>query len=175
MSIPATPPSHPASSSPKTGLPTSILFHAGTLLALGTSLILRPQQIVESQTMISLNRFFGFPTTGCIPSSTGATLPALHEQVTSNTGIAALAVGLCYVGTALASRGMPRERIQFLYASVTIRLADAGIIAAVLLVCPQKRDVLKVAVLLADGIGGTVLGLQLGTFSGMVPTLRKVD
>lgn len=70
---------------------------------------------------------------------------------------------------------MPRERIQFLYASVPFRLAVAGIIAAVLLVCPQKRDVLKVAVLLADGVGGMVLRLQLGTFSGMVPTLRKVD
>ncbi len=159
MSTPSVPPGK------QTGLPTSILVHATSLIALGTSLVLIPQQIASSSPVLRLNALLGFPATGHVALGSGP-LPAFHHQMMADAGIAALAVGLCYVATAGASRDLPREQNQFLYASVPVRLAVAAVTAAVLVLFPEKRDVFKVGIMLADGIGGLLLGFQLGSFSG---------
>jgi hypothetical protein len=112
--------------------------------------------------MMSLNRFIDFPTAGYILS------PALHDQMTSKAGIAAVAVGvaLCqeWGGVARDAEGGAACSCMLAFRS---GWAVAGVMAAILLSVPgEKRGVVKVAVLLTDGMVGGRVGVAVGDLFG---------
>ncbi|KAF8331499.1 uncharacterized protein EI90DRAFT_3016459 [Cantharellus anzutake] len=102
------------------------------------------------------------------PTST----PSRANDRSAMMGIAVTCLGLGYLGTAY----MPQEQNAFLYASVPVRVGVAILSGLKLLLYGNtlgtagKRDFL--AVLIYDGIGGLILGWNLGTWSGIAPAYR---
>ena len=98
-------------------------------------------------------------------------------------GIATTAIGLAYLSTSY----MPLEKNAFLYASAPIRIILAGLAGLRLLVDRYLRTQNGQAnvdrgsqvasdlfgIMIYDGLGGFVLGLWLGTFSGRIPEYQN--
>jgi hypothetical protein len=104
--------------------------------------------------------------------STKTTSPRAAPNLAPQLGVASIAIGLAYLCTAY----VPVEENTWLYASVPVRIILALILGTKAAIdrnlsSQQRRSLLVLG--LYDGLGGIVLGLWIGTFSGKIPRYQS--
>ncbi|KAF8662803.1 hypothetical protein AX16_001085 [Volvariella volvacea WC 439] len=130
--------------------------------------------------MFGINLPLGIIGHAAFLTSYGLYLCFFTKPNSTPLGITTLAIGLSYLTTAY----MPMEQNALLYASVPVRLFLALIAAARALSVKDTRTSQEKAkgvenpedaksglwfIVALDGVGGLLLGLWLGTFSGRMP------
>jgi hypothetical protein len=140
------------------GYPLSYKSHTFVCLSLGPLMILRPSLLLTNSLWIRLHHLFGLsyvPPSRADPLS--STLSTTEIQQWSNLGILVTAIGLINMAAASVpgGRSLARELSR-------VRIGAALLTAVLWAVRPESRDLVKVLLMVEDGIGGLITGWQMG-------------